>query len=489
MEELNNLFDDHLFDLDKVEEKTIKLKDGERRMVSVLFADVKGFTSLSETLDHEDVQSLMDNIMKIFSNSVEVHGGYVDKYTGDQIMGLFGAKVASEVDTQRAISCGLDLIEKLKKFNSLANNSQRFKNTTINLSIRVGINTGMVTTGKIGKKREGDFTVYGDAVNLAARMESNAPTDTVMIPEETMKLVKDHFNFIDNGNISVKGKEKPISVFIADSKKDFKVNHTSPFIGREKEIESLNSIYNKCVENLKSDTISKISLVGIHAEAGIGKSRLIYEFIQNVECEHSTGSCTNISSHPYHVFSTIIKDAFKISIIDNKKSIQLKFEDGFKNLLKSNPLRQEDLNNTKAFLGMIIGIKYDDERLKNKNEFVDNMHNSLRTFLECLCTHANKSDIPYIIILEDIHWIDKMSYNALIYILDTFNLKTKRGEDDLSLPIILSSYRNEYIPKENLKNLSWFFPKQFPGKLIIPNLEAKIFEISDDVLCWKGCFT
>ena len=108
MEELNNLFDDHLFDLDKVQEKTIKLKDGERRMVSVLFADVKGFTSLSETLDHEDVQSLMDNIMKIFSNSVEVHGGYVDKYTGDQIMGLFGAKVASEVDTQRAISCGLD---------------------------------------------------------------------------------------------------------------------------------------------------------------------------------------------------------------------------------------------------------------------------------------------------------------------------------------------------------------------------------------------
>jgi len=126
MEELNNLFDDHLFDLDKVKEKTLKLKDGERRMVSVLFADIKGFTNLSEKLDHEEVQSLMDHIMKIFSNSVEVHGGYVDKYTGDQIMALFGAKVASEVDTQRSLSTAIDMIDKLKKFNHIASNSNKF---------------------------------------------------------------------------------------------------------------------------------------------------------------------------------------------------------------------------------------------------------------------------------------------------------------------------------------------------------------------------
>ena len=152
MEELNNLFDDHLFDLDKVQEKTLKLKDGERRMVWVLFADVKGFTSLSETLDHEDVQSLMDNIMKIFSNSVEVHGGYVDKYTGDQIMALFGAKHASEVDTQRAINTGLDMLAKLKKFNNILSNSEKYKEFDIDFSIRVGINTGMVTTGAIHRR-------------------------------------------------------------------------------------------------------------------------------------------------------------------------------------------------------------------------------------------------------------------------------------------------------------------------------------------------
>ena len=116
MEEFDQLFDDELFNIEEVDEKTLKLKEGERRMVSILFADIKGFTSMSEKLDHEEVQSVIDKLMKIFSHSVEVFGGYVDKYTGDQIMALFGAKHASEVDTQRSINAGLDMLSKLEKF-------------------------------------------------------------------------------------------------------------------------------------------------------------------------------------------------------------------------------------------------------------------------------------------------------------------------------------------------------------------------------------
>ena len=366
MEELNNLFDDHLFDLDKVKEKTLKLKDGERRMVSILFADIKGFTDLSDKLDHEEVQSLMDHIMKIFSNSVEVHGGYVDKYTGDQIMALFGAKVASEVDTQRSISTAIDMIDKLVKFNKIASSSSKFHNVEINLSIRVGINTGMVTTGKIGKKREGDFTVYGDSVNLAARMESNAPFGSLIIPEETMHLVKDHFNFTDHGEILVKGKKKPISVYLVDSQKDFTVRHRSPFIGRDNELTELSAIYDQCIKNLKDNAITKVSFVGVHADAGIGKSRLIYEFIQNVNCDYSIGSCTNISSKPFHLFSTIIKDTLKISIIDNKDTVDKKFIDGMNELININPLREDELRLSKPFLGMLIVLKIKDERLASK---------------------------------------------------------------------------------------------------------------------------
>ena len=191
MEDFDQLFDDDLFEIDKVEDKTVKLKHGERRMVSILFADIKGFTALSEILDHEEVQTLLDQLMKIFSHCVEMHGGYVDKYTGDQIMALFGAKKASEVDTQRAINTAFLMLEKLQKFNILLKQSEKYKNLNIDFSIRVGINTGMVTTGAVGKEREGDYTVYGDTVNLASRMESNAPINTIMVPEETMLLVED----------------------------------------------------------------------------------------------------------------------------------------------------------------------------------------------------------------------------------------------------------------------------------------------------------
>ena len=124
-------------------------------------------------------------------------------------------------------------------FNPDLKNSPKYSSLDINLSIRVGINTGMVTTGAVGKEREGDYTVYGDTVNLASRMESNAPINTIMVAEDTMELVKDYFIFKDHGFVEVKGKSKPISVFVLQSKKDLSMNISTPFIGREKEIKIL----------------------------------------------------------------------------------------------------------------------------------------------------------------------------------------------------------------------------------------------------------
>ena len=115
-DQFNDLFESDVFQEPAVQEKTIRHKEGERRNVTIVFADIHGFTSLSEKLDHEEVQDIIDRLMKLLSQSVEKFGGYVDKYTGDQIMALYGAKVASEVDTERAISTGLDMLNKLHKF-------------------------------------------------------------------------------------------------------------------------------------------------------------------------------------------------------------------------------------------------------------------------------------------------------------------------------------------------------------------------------------
>ncbi len=448
MDEFNDLFDDHLFNIDKVKDATIKLKEGERRMVSVLFADVKGFTALSEQLDHEDIQSLMDHIMKIFSHSIEVYGGYVDKYTGDQIMGLFGAKIASEVDTERAISSGLDMISKLKKFNHIASKSEKFHHANIDLSIRVGINTGMVTTGKIGNERESDYTVYGDAVNLASRMESNAPANSIMIPEYTMNLVKGAFVFKDNGDILVKGKEKPISVYLVDSKKDKKISHISPFVGRNNDMSKIESLYNKCNKYIKDGMTEKLTFLGVHADAGIGKSRLVYEFLNRtigLDTDlYSSGTCSNISSQPYNLFVSLIKYSFEVSILDNSDETKEKLESGINYLITLNPNKISELNDAKVFLGLLLGIKYDDDRLIDKNEIMNHIRISIRIFIECLCRKANTKSCAFIIVLEDLHWIDNMSLETIEYLLQTFNIQDKRDSHSLAVPLFIGTFRNEF---------------------------------------------
>jgi len=177
-----------------MEEKTVQLKEGERRTVAILFADIKGFTEMSEKLDPEIVQTTIDKIMRVFTQNIENYGGYVDKYSGDEIMALFGAKVASEVDTERAIRAGLQMLNSLKGYNNYLKKDKKYGNAIKPLAIRIGINIGLVTTGKIGKGREGDFTVYGDAVNLASRLESNAPVNSIMVPEIIDKLIRRVFS-------------------------------------------------------------------------------------------------------------------------------------------------------------------------------------------------------------------------------------------------------------------------------------------------------
>ena len=158
-EELDQLFQDDLFTAPKTEiTETIILKEGERRKVAILFADIKGFTALSERLDPEQVLAILDKLLKAFTMCINQYGGYVDKYEGDLVMALFGAKKASEQDTERAIRSALDMMTALKRFNALLTKMPQLQEINIDLAVRIGINTGLVTTGKVGAEREGDFT-------------------------------------------------------------------------------------------------------------------------------------------------------------------------------------------------------------------------------------------------------------------------------------------------------------------------------------------
>ena len=195
-----------------IQEDKLELREGELREVAVLFADIKGFSSISNLFDAETIHKKMDEIMKIFTKCIVFYGGVVDKYMGDGIMALFGAKKATEQDTERSIHAALKMQQQLNLYNSLLARQPGFEN--LSLGLRIGINTGLVSVGKIGQSRGEEFTVYGPQVNLASRMESNAPVNRIMMPAHTKKLVERIFDFEHQGSVQVKGFEEPINAWL-----------------------------------------------------------------------------------------------------------------------------------------------------------------------------------------------------------------------------------------------------------------------------------
>ena len=437
------MFPDDMFAPDPLaeiaEEKTLQLKDGERRNVAILFADLKGFTAMSEKLDPEFVQSTIDKIMSVFTQVIKSHGGYVDKYSGDEIMALFGAKVASEVDTERAIRSGLKMLENLEKFNEYMKRQSEFEVVKEPIGIRIGINTGLVTTGKIGEGREGDFTVYGDTVNLASRLESNAPVNSIMVPESIEKVLSSHFEFIDEGNIKVKGKTDPISVFTIGKVKELtsagKDKYSTQFVGREKELKQLHSAYEAAVDNVGSDDCH-VSMVTISADGGIGKTRLLHEFLNQALPDArssnylSVGRATNVTSQPFFMFLSLFRHYFHVSESDSQKMIGEKIQSGYDDILEFlHEEEKESLLTSKALINFLFGIPSEDERLKARGKDLQaHIHIAIFTLLRSMALRCNQSSIPMTFMLEDLHWIDDASLATLEHCLAGFSdLSDKSG--------------------------------------------------------------
>ena len=247
----------------------------ERRFVTVLFGDIKGFTTLSEYLDPEDVEDIINEIFTIFRKIIEENGGYVDKFIGDAVMAVFGAPRMHEDDARRAVISAIEMQKVLKEINNKRN---------MNLFMRIGINTGNALWSSIAGEKP---TVMGDAVNVAQRLESICEPGKIFVSEKVEQLAGKYFYFKDRGEVKVKGRSEALKVFEVLGEKtpfsEFLIRGRikTPFLEREKEIEKLK-------EHLK-ESISEgnARFVLIKGEAGIGKSRLSYEFIEKAKKEFS----------------------------------------------------------------------------------------------------------------------------------------------------------------------------------------------------------
>ena len=397
-----------------ITEKILSQRDrieGERKQVTVMFCDMEGFTSLSEKFGPEEIYTLMDQVYEILIHKVHDYEGTVNEMTGDGIMALFGAPIALEDAPQRAIRSALAIHREINKFSDQLKSQKKIPP----LRMRIGIHTGPVVVGTLGNDLRVDFKAVGDTVNLASRMEGLADPGTTYVTEETFKLTEGLFRFESLGARRVKGKEEPVKVYqvIAPSTRRTRFDVSAergltPFVGREWELELLMDGFERCKE-------SRGQAFSIISEAGVGKSRLLYEFrkaVVNENVTFSEGKCLSYSRNvAYHPVTDILKSNFRIREGDGDFEIRRKVKEGLE------VLKADEASALPCLL----------ELFSVKDSGIDQIPMSpemrRKRTIETLTRIVLKGSEmrPLIMAIEDLHWIDTSSEESLKHLLESIS--------------------------------------------------------------------
>ena len=413
-----------------ITEKILSQRDRievEKRQVTVMFCDMKGFTPLSEKLGPEAMYAMMDEVYEILIHKVHDYEGTVNEMTGDGVMALFGAPIALEDAPQRAIRTAIAIHKEMTRFSEKMRQEKR---EFPPVKMRIGINTGPVVVGTLGNDLRVEFKAVGDTVNLASRMEFLAEPGTTYISEDTFKITEGLFRVEALGEKEIKGKEKPLKVYqvIAPSSRRTRFDVSAergltPFVGRQRELELLLDGFERSREG-RGQAISIIS------EAGIGKSRLLYEFrkaVTNEDVIFLEGRCLSYSRNvAYHPIVDILKANFEIQDNDTGQEIRQKVISFLKSI-------QVDEPSTLPYLLELLSVKESGiEKMQMSPEARKD-----RT-LEALKRITLKgSEIrPLIMAVEDLHWMDRSSEDAFKQLLESIS-----G----SRVFLIFTYRPEFV--------------------------------------------
>ena len=442
LETRRSLLGDEIVDvaLTSMREKLAGLKSGtrvsrepqQRKLITVLFADVTGFTAMAETMDHEIVNDVINSLWFRVDKAIIDHGGRIDKHIGDAIMALYGTPAAHEDDPERAIRSALQIQSEILEWkNDLSQSLSVYKTQIQNIQLRIGVNTGPALLGTVGLTNE--YTAIGDAVNLANRLETAAPKGGILISHDTHELVRGVFDVTELEPINVKGKSEPIRVFTVQSVKPRSFRDTTRglegietrTIGREKELAQMKSAFEETTASKQTH------LVTLVAEAGTGKSRLLYEFGRWLESLDPSvqifkGRAVQESMHiPYSLLRGILSSVFDIYENDRASIARQKLEQG----IQKNSSDMENALQHAHFIGHLIGLDYSTSPyLKGILGDARQIHDRAFHYATQLFSDLAQNQ-PFVIFLEDIHWADPGS-------LDFFESFMEKKPD---LPVLIVS--------------------------------------------------
>lgn len=378
---------------------------GERRVITMLFCDVKGSTAAAEKVDPETWSEIMNGIFEYMIRPIYKYEGTVPRLMGDAILAFFGAPIAHEDDPQRAVLAALEIQEGIKEY------AEEIRtNYGLEFGLRVGINTGLVVVGAIGSDLRMEYTAIGDAINLAARMEQTAAPGTVQISDETYKLVAPFFDFEALGEVEVKGKAAPIKTYrpLSLRKNPGRLRGldglTSPLVGRETQL----ALLNQQLRQLKTGAGSFVAVIG---EAGLGKSTLIAELKKpNDEFVWLRGDALSYArSVSYFPWRQIIRQSIDAHEDDSPADVRGKL----RYVSDCYAMPGGDV----PFLEAMLAVE-SEESLQVVANFhgealVQKMVEATRGFL---CGLAGED--PLIIVFDDLHWADEASLNLLLNLVE-----------------------------------------------------------------------
>ncbi|PDS77168.1 adenylate/guanylate cyclase domain-containing protein [Rhizobium sp. L43] len=388
--------------------------DADRRPVTVLFADLCGFTTLSEQIDPEVMRVLQNELFEEMTQAVEAYGGFVDKFVGDALLALFGAPVAHEDDPVRALGAALDMIRRAAEVGE-----RWHARAGVPLRLHIGINSGPVVTGGFGAVSTKSYSVTGDTVNTAQRLQSMAGENDILVGPLTYRLTRHAFAFDSLGAQTLRGKSGNVLVHRLTGL--LEAPHTArgleslglqaPMIGRDTELSRLLT----CLDLACSGAAQLVRLIG---EAGIGKSRLANEFVaiagtaarfQGLAIRKAT--CSPLGEQSYGTLAAVVRSAYGIGERDDLDRTRQLLATGFRAL----DLTQEDVEGLLPLFQHVLGLGDPDGALRHiePEQLRRQIFYAVRTVFE-----RRLAQSPLLLVIEDLHWADAASLEVLRFMMD-----------------------------------------------------------------------
>jgi class 3 adenylate cyclase/tetratricopeptide (TPR) repeat protein len=383
------------------------VREEERKLVTILFADVTGSTSLGERLDPERLRSLLSAYFSAMSALIESWGGTVEKFIGDAIMAVFGVPIVREDDPERAIRASLDMLSRLEELN------RDFEDRHgVTLQIRIGVNTGEVIAPVSGPLEQ--MIVSGDAVNVAARLEQSAEPGTILVGERTYLAARNAFRFEPPVALDLKGKAEAVRAWrviepLPEATRGVP-GLRSVMVGRDRELDALVTLLEEAVET------GRPRMVAVYGPAGIGKSRLVREFLRIASSKYPDlgelrGRCL-AAGHgiTYWALGEILRGATGIGLADSAELAGEKLRQGVRGVLASSALSDPDIEQTMFALAVTAGIQLPENPLDAMEPRSVAVELS-RAWPQFATAYASRRAAAFVV--EDLHWAEDQLLDML----------------------------------------------------------------------------